>query len=155
MALPARADWRTSTEGPDVFGRTKVSTGTNSYGEALVVTCNSKDELKLAYLFVKRNLRGVPTVPATLYIKIEGSDPIKPGASQGYWNEDYGAIVATGRVASIVQVLQAIGAAEGTINVGLDVEGRLWSTSFDTQGAAEAMKKVINGCGLDDIKKPR
>ncbi|OBQ83759.1 hypothetical protein A9K71_23350 [Mesorhizobium sp. WSM3873] len=57
--------WQANTEGPDVFGITKVIATEGSLRDSLVVQCDSKDTLFVAYIMRKKEFDEVPEGPAT------------------------------------------------------------------------------------------
>ena len=152
-ATATRADWPANVDGPDVFGNTRVVAGSGDGRERLVVQCDQKDMLFVAYLVRKREFEKIATAPADLLIQTDGGTPTKLIASLRNWNDNYLAVSAEGRTTQMLTLIQAIAAARGKINIGAVVNGNQLSASFGSSGSRVAMEKVISGCKLDAIKK--
>lgn len=144
----ARAQWSAHKEGPDVFGTTKVIAVTSGDRQSLVVQCNDKDELYIAYIFLKKKFDEVSTSPADLLFQIDGATPTHLAAEIRNWNDDYAGVVADGRSPEIVNVLRSIRDGHVRINVGVIVAGNRDSASFETSGSTSALEDVIAGCKL-------
>jgi hypothetical protein len=140
--------WNATVEGPDVFGVTKVIASEGNQRELLVVQCDSKDALHIAYIFAKKEFEDLPTAPATLLVQANGDEPHKLDATLRVWNDNYGGVVASGRDADLLAVLKKIGAAKGKVNVGYEAKGHQWSASFSSRGSTKAIERVIEGCKL-------
>lgn len=149
-AGPALA-WDASVEGPDVFGVTKVFASDAAGRESLVVQCDSKDVLFVAFIMRKKEFEETPVAAAKLLIQVDGASPVTLEALRRDWNDNYFGVVAEGRTAELVSMVKAIQGGKGKINAGVDVEGVQYSATFSTRGSTSAMTKVINGCGLASI----
>ena len=90
-------------------------------------------------------------VPADLLVKVDNGPVEKLDAQLRQWNDRFLGIVAEGRTPDILAAVRAIGAANGTINVGADVSGARQTDSFDAQGSTAAMNTVVKNCKLDDV----
>jgi hypothetical protein len=147
------AEWTAKVEGPDVFGNTKVIAGTAGRSDSLVIQCDQKDDLYIAFLFRKKEFDKIPNVSADLLLQSEGGQPMKMSAMLRTWNDNYAGIVVVGRSAENVAVLRTIASALGKINVGAVVNGNQMSAAFGSQGSRSAMDKAIKSCKLDDLEK--
>ncbi|MGX5805102.1 hypothetical protein ACWGS9_28180 [Bradyrhizobium sp. Arg314] len=146
--------WQANTEGPDVFGVTKVLAAEGNDRESLVVQCDSKDVLFVAYIMRKKEFDAVTEGPATLYLQGNSSAPLKLDASIRAWNDNYAGIVAVGRVPEVMAAIQEIKNTKGKVNVGYDIAGNRDSASFSSRGSKAAMQRVIDNCKLSDIALP-
>jgi len=151
LTAPTALAWDVSIDGPDVFGVTKVFTTEGNAREAIVVQCDSKDELFVALIFKKKEFEDVPTIPATLLFQINGATPVKLEATLRAWNDNYGGVVASGRVPELVDTIKAIQDASGKINAGYEALGNQASASFGSRGSTDAMQKIMKHCLLDGI----
>jgi hypothetical protein len=144
--------WVTNVEGPDVFGNTKVTISSGELSENLVVQCDQKEELSLAYIFQKKEFQKIPETAATLYIQTGKEPPIKLEATVRGWNKDYAGVVASGRTFEIMGVIKAIGAAKGRIQIGVEAHGNRMSGSVNSHGSTKAIKILIKTCKLTNPK---
>ncbi|RWD96080.1 hypothetical protein, partial [Mesorhizobium sp.] len=76
MSVEPSLAWQANTEGPDVFGVTKVLATEGNDRESLVVQCDSKDVLFVAYIMRKKEFDAVTEGPATLYLQGNGPTPL-------------------------------------------------------------------------------
>lgn len=155
----AHAQWFSHASGPDVFGNVTAVAGiTSSSQNGLVVQCNDKDSLLIAYISpaTKDVLNTLSNsdieLPAKLFIKVDQGTVKKLDAKLTQWNNSYVGVVASGRNMDIVSVLHAIGSATQHISVGSDVMGNKQSESFGAFGSTSAIDAVIKSCKLSDIK---
>lgn len=146
--------WQASTEGPDVFGVTKVIATENGLRDSLVVQCDSKESLFVAYILRKKEFEDVPEGPATLYLQGSSGSPLKLAATIRTWNDNYAGVVAVGRVPEVMAAIQEIKNSKAKVNVGYDIAGNQASASFGSRGSTAAMQRVIDGCKLSDIPLP-
>jgi hypothetical protein len=159
-SAPAWAQWGARVDGPDVFGTTKVIAAVSSAsGDGLVVQCDGKDALLLAYI-----MPGTPSelselsqagtgVPIDLLVKA-GNDAVRTFTAQlSRWNNKYMGVVAQGRTPELVAMVRAIGAASGRISVGVDFLGHKQSESFGADGSTAAMNTAVKDCNLDKVAK--
>jgi hypothetical protein len=149
----ASAEWSARVEGPDVFGNTKVHASEMSLTEGLIVHCDQKDELNIAYIFRKKPFDELSTTSGELLVQTDSGAPLKMAASLRNWNDNFGGVVASGRSAELVTVLRAIGAAKNKINIGVVIRGNQISASFGSQGSRIAIEKAIKSCKLDELEK--
>ncbi len=147
MAAPAAAAWYANVDGPDVFGQTKVLAGEGSQRESIIVQCNSKDELMLAFIERKKEFADVAPAAATLLVQVDSGEPYRLDADYRSWNDNYAGIVASDR-AAILPVINAIKGAKSKVNVGAELFGNQISASFGARGSTSAIQKVIDGCKL-------
>ena len=154
MAEPSLADeWVAKVDGPDVFGNTKVFAAQSGAQANLVVRCDQKDSLFIAMIFRKKEFDKVAAIPAELLIQTNGGAPTKLKSMLRNWYDNYGGVVSDSRD-EVIQVIQAIGADRGKINVGADIAGNQASETFSSQGSKSAMERVIKSCKLDGGGKP-
>ncbi|MER9791516.1 hypothetical protein [Mesorhizobium sp. M0213] len=146
--------WQASTEGPDVFGVTKVIATEGGPHDSLVVQCDSKETLFVAYVLRKKEFEDVPEAPATLYIQGSGGTPLKLEATMRTWNDNYAGVVAVGRSPELMAAIQEIKNSKAKVNVGYEIGGNQDSASFSSRGSTTAMQRVIDGCRLSDIPLP-
>jgi hypothetical protein len=145
---PARAEWTAHADGPDVFGTTKVVAVTDGPRQSLIVQCDDKDQLFLAFIFAKKEFDNVPTVPANLLIQTDGGTPVHLMAEIREWNDNYAGVVVEGRTPELVNVLQSIHDAHLHINIGIAVGDNRQSASFEADGSTAAIDEVFSGCKL-------
>jgi hypothetical protein len=146
--------WDANVEGPDVFGVTKVIASVGGLRDGMVVQCDSKEDLFIAFIFRKKEFEDVAAGPATLYLQGASSEPLKLPAELRAWNDNYGGVVASGRDPQIFAAIKEIQEARSKLNVGFEIGGSQNSASFGSRGSTKAMEKVIQGCKLADIAKP-
>jgi hypothetical protein len=146
--------WQVRVTGPDVFGNTKVIAvveGPND--DALVVQCDAKDQLELAYI------EAVPSseisqavgksVPETFLIKAGSGNVQKFDAILQVWNNTHFGTGVSGRTPQLIAVLNAIGTATGAINIGVEsAAGDTTSQTFSAAGSTAVMHTVITNCNL-------
>jgi hypothetical protein len=149
----ANAEWTAKVEGPDVFGNTKVLATTDGFRESIVVQCDQKDEMFIAYVFRKKEFDSVTSTTADFLVQTDGGQPTKLNASLRNWNDNFAGVVASGKSAEIISVIKAIASARGKIGVGVVVRGNQISASFGSSGSRAAMDKVLKNCRLDDSEK--
>jgi|GEM_PF-3161536 len=147
------ASWSVKQDGPDVFGATKVVSVADAGNSSLVIQCDDKDELYIAYLMSKDGLDGqeIKEIPGELLIQVDGSKPIHLDASTRSWNEKYVAVATDGRSPEVISAIGLIKGARVRVNVGIKVGDAKDSASFDPVGSTSAMAKVISGCKLVSI----
>lgn len=145
------AAWTINVDGPDVFGKMKALAAEGSDTEGLVVQCDSKDELDLAYIFKADKPDEISEAEANLYIQTNGNAPVKLQATIRGWNSAYGGVVAAGRTAEIVHEIEAIRDAKGPIQIGAEVDGNQVSASVTSNGSTAVMQRLIDACKLSDI----
>jgi hypothetical protein len=146
-----QADWLEKTEGPDVFGKTKVFVTTSSgpvRNEDLVVQCDDGEYFDLAFVINADPVSEVLVGSAELLVQIDGGSPLKLSASYRRWNDRYFAAVISDRTPQLMMLLDAIGGAKRAINVGVDIAGVRHSGSFGVVGSRRAMNTLIRGCKL-------
>ncbi len=151
FGFAARANWTANVSGPDVFGNTTVLAMVEGRRDALAIQCNQKDQLILAYIFQIKQFENVTSAPAELLIQINGGSPRTFSATLGQWNDSFGSVSMTGRQPDVAEVVRALGAAKGVVNVGIVVRGQQDSASFDSIGSADAINKVVKNCQIDKI----
>lgn len=154
----AQAQWGVHASQPDVFGnRTVAAVDTIPDGDGLVVQCNQKNTLYLAYLWPASQkelyeMSSGGSLPVTLLLKVDNGKVMKFDASMEQWNNKYGAYVASGRKYAIVEALKAMGAAQHNISVGVEIQGSQQSDNFSPIGSTYAMKVVVKDCNLNKIE---
>jgi hypothetical protein len=153
MAAPASAEWSARVEGPDVFGNTKVHASELSLNDGLIVHCDQKDELNVAYIFRKKEFDQLPKATGEFFIQTDGGQPVKMTAGLRNWNDNFGGIVVSGRNAEVVAILRSIASARSKINIGATINGNQISATFGSQGSKGAMEKAIRSCKLDELEK--
>lgn len=153
-ATVALAGWDAHVEEPDVFGNTKAIASNPQMRDSLVVQCDQKEQLLLAYLMRKKPFDDVPEGLAQLLVQVDSGSPVTFEAAFGDWNNDYGAVAVSGRTANIVSVLREIARAKKKINIGIVINGNQQSASFSASGSKRAIERVIKACKLDEIDKP-
>ncbi|QOF70686.1 hypothetical protein IG197_23260 [Aminobacter sp. SR38] len=146
--------WDANVEGPDVFGVTKVIATVGGLRDGMVVQCDSKEDLFVAFIFRKKEFEDVTSGPATLYLQGASSEPLKLPAELRAWNDNYGGVVVSGRDPQVLAAVKEIQEARSKLNVGFEVGGSQNSASFGSRGSTKAMEKVIQGCKLGDLTKP-
>lgn len=152
LATPLSAmAWTATTEGPDVFGNTKVFASSGGRRDTLVVQCDQKEQLLIAIIYPKKKFENIPEAPATLLIKASDGAPVSLSANMRSWNDNFYGVSASGRTKELVGIVRAIGAAKRKIQVGIEVGGIQQSSTFSSRGSTKAMNKVIKGCKLDQI----
>jgi len=156
---PASAQWVAHASRADVFGNITVdAVSMSSSGDGLVIQCNQKDSLKLAYIFpatqddVDKLVNSDEPLSTELLIKVDQTAPRKLSANLKAWNDHYVGFVVSGRKRALVKVIQAIGRADSSVDVGVDLDGHQQTDSFNAGGSTSAMTTVIKDCKLDDIK---
>ena len=147
-ASNAVAQWSSQVTGPDVFGNTRVVASSGGLRESLIVQCDSKDVLLLAYAFRAKEFERARALPATLLIQSDAA-PVKLQAELRTWNDNYWAVVASGRTMELMGVVTSLASARGKINVGAEVNGNQLSETFGSQGSRNAIAAVVRGCKLD------
>jgi hypothetical protein len=150
---PASAQWDARVEGPDVFGNVKAFATTIGAGESIVIQCDQKEDLFVAYVFRKKPFEDIPNVPAELLVQADGGTPLKLVATLRSWNDNYGGVVASGRAIEQLTALRLIASARGKTNVGAVIFSKQISSSFSSQGSRSAMERSIKSCKLDDLEK--
>ena len=150
---PAFADWNARVEGPDVFGNVKAFATTTGSDESMVVQCDQKDDLFVAFVFRKKPFEEMPSLPAELLVQVDGGTPLKLVATLRSWNDNYGGVIASGRAIEQLTALRLIASARGKINVGAVIFGKQISSSFSSQGSKSAMERSIKSCKLDNLDK--
>ena len=149
--VPAKC-WDAQVEGPDVFGNVKVvASEARSLSEGLVVQCDSKGELLLAYIFRKKEFEAVSTAPATLLVSTEANKVLTLRAELRDWNDNYAGIVASEVKEDIISAIVAIQTAKAKIEVGVEINGNQISGSFGSRGSSKSMSKVIQNCKLQPL----
>ena len=137
---------------------TVVAAVTSDSQDGLVVQCDDKDTLDIAYLSpgTKSELDTMSqdgsAVPAELFVKVNQGGVQKLDAVMKQWNNKYLGFVASGRTPDMVAVVKAIGAANNHISIGVEIAGEKQAKSFDAAGSTSAMSTVIKDCKLDAIK---
>jgi hypothetical protein len=154
LSAGAANAWSASVDGPDVFGNIKVIATEGSGRDAIVVQCDSKEELYVAFIKRKKEFEEIPELPASLLIQVNSGEPLRLSATLRSWNDNYMGFVATGREPALVQAINAIKGASGRINVGAEVSGNQVSATFGSRGSTSAMNKVIASCKLNAIQPP-
>ena len=154
----ARAQWISHVHGPDVFGNTTVTAAAiSSTGNGLVVQCDAKNTLDVAFLVPATEAelsQLAQSIPAELLVKVD-TGPVKKFAAQiTQWNNKFMGIVAKGRTPALVALVRAIGAATATVDVGVDIFGQQQSDSFGALGSTASIAVVIKNCALDKIVAP-
>ncbi len=152
----AWAQWVAHVEGADAYGEpTFVAVSGARSGDALLVLCDQKNLLALAYL-----MPGTPTeltemsksgaeMPVTLLVKIGDGSQTRFDAELRRWNNKYLAAIAGGRTPELVGIVREIGASAKAISVGMDIFGDNQSETFSSTGSAAAMGKAMKDCKLD------
>ncbi len=159
LAPAARAQWYAHASQPDVFGNRTVDAFVvaGSSGDALVVQCDQKDALDLAYIFPATpkeldSIGEMSEIPVKLFLKVDNGAVITLAATMRGWNSTRGGFVVSGRLYATVKAIQEIGTARTVIGVGVDVAGNKQSDNFGATGSTTAMQTVIKDCKLADIK---
>ena len=158
LSHPAQAQWASKVIGPDVFGNTTViATVGSETGDALVIQCNQKDTLDLAFLSpatpsdIDELSKTDATIPAQLLIKVDQGHVVTFNAQLQQWNNNYVGVVASGRTTDIVAIVNAIGKATSQISVGTEIMGNQTSDTFGTDGSTDAMDTATTSCKLGAI----
>lgn len=158
IAPAAQAQWYAHASQPDVFGNRTVEAFTvaNS-GDGLVVQCDQKHTLKLAYVFPATakevdQATEMSGVPETLLLRVDKNAVMKLSATMEPWNNTHAGFVVSGRHYATVKAIQEMGTAQAVIGVGVDLMGHDESDNFTAAGSTAAMQTVIKDCKLDSIK---
>jgi hypothetical protein len=122
--------------------------------DSLVVQCDSKETLFVAYVLRKKEFEEVTEAPAMLYIQGSSASSLKLEATIRTWNDNYAEVVAVGRIPELMAVIAEIKDSKGKVNVGYDISGNQDSASFSSRGSTKAMQRVIDGCKPSDIPLP-
>lgn len=161
IAPSAQAQWYAHVSQSDVFGnRTVDAFAVANSGDGLVVQCDQKHTLKLAYIF-PANAKEVDQatemsgVPVKLFMKVDKNAVIKLSATMEPWNNTHAGFVVSGRRYATVKAIQEMGTAQAVIGVGVDLMGHHESDNFTAAGSTAAMQTVIKDCKLDGIKAPQ
>ena len=131
----ANAQWATRIDGPDVFGNMKVLANSGGIWNGIVVQCNQKDELILAFVFRKKEFEEWKPRPAEFFIQADSGTPKRFDASVQSWNDNFAGVLVYGRTPELVEVIRMIGAAQSKINIGWIVDGKQWSESVSSAGS--------------------
>jgi hypothetical protein len=140
--------WDALVEEPDVFGKVKVVATENSINQSLVVQCDSEAELFLAVIVRKKEFEDVTEAPAKLYVQTSDAGPAILEASFRNWNDNYAAVVASGRELEIINVISAIGSAKKKIKVGYEVLGLRESANFSSRNSKATVETIFEKCKL-------
>ena len=157
----AQAQWYAHVSQSDVFGnRTVDAFAVAKSGDGLVVQCDQKHTLKLAYIF-PANAKEVDQatemsgVPVKLFMKVDKDAVMKLSATMEPWNNTHAGFVVSGRHYATVKAIQQMGTAQAMIGVGVDLMGHHESDNFTAAGSTAAMHTVIKDCKLGSIKAAR
>ncbi len=152
----AWAQWVAHVEGPDAYGEpTFVAVSAAPSGDALLVLCDQKNLLALAYLMpgtqteLAEMSKSGSEMPVTLLVKIGNGTQTRFDAQLRRWNNKYLGAIAGGRTPELVGIVREIGASTQTISVGMDILGDNQTESFSSTGSAAAMNKAMKNCKLD------
>ncbi len=147
--------WETFVEGPDVFGATKAMATEGTQRDSIVIQCDSKGMLALAYIMRKKEFEEVSETTATLYIRTSSdATPAKLEATLREWNDNYGGVVVSGVTPETLAVIRAIGDAKGKIGIGFEARGNQWSAEFSSRGSTKSMSKLLKACDLENEGLP-
>ncbi len=149
---PSEAEWSARTEGPDIFGVTKVVAATEGSDGSLVIQCDDKEGLSIAYIFRKKEFDDVVPTPAELLVQADNAKPLHLAAEVKEWNKNYAGVAADGRAADSIDALQAIRNAHTRINIGVVVGDHKVSASFEVDGSTGAMDSVVAGCKVSPLR---
>ena len=150
----ARAAWFTKTDGPDVFGQTKVIVATSGDQDSMVIQCDDQDKLFVALIFPKKKFDDIPTLPAELLLQIDGGVPIRLSAELRSWNDNYIGVVAEGRTTEVIRAVKAIGNASQRVSAGFSVGTVRDSAEFDADGSTVSVEEAFRGCKLAAPVRP-
>ncbi len=145
--------WQASIESPDVFGKTKVLTLEAKERESLIVQCDSSGDVFLAYLERKKEFGEVQKTPARMFIKTSTEPPIILDAVLQSWNDNYSGVVVSANDGKLIEAIYAIGAAKGKIELGVEILGQQFSSSFSSRGSSKAISQTVAACNLDKSVK--
>lgn len=160
MASSAHAQWFAHASKPDVFGNQTVDAfSVATSGDGLVVQCNAKNTLQLAYIFsVTSNelneMSNVGGLPVTLLLKVDNGAVMKLAAKLKPWNNTHGGFVVSGRSYPTVEAIKEIASATSNISVGVNFLGNEQSDNFGPANSTAAMNVAMQDCKLGDIKPP-
>lgn len=147
--------WETFVEGPDVFGATKAMATEGSQRDGIVIQCDSKGSLALAYIVRKKEFDEVSSTTATLYIQSDkGATPAKLEATLREWNDNYAGVVVSGVSPELMNVIRSIGQAKGKIGIGFEARGNQWSAEFSSRGSTNSVSKLLKACDLENAGLP-
>ncbi|MCF3947767.1 hypothetical protein [Acidiphilium iwatense] len=159
MSPAATAQWFAHVSQPDVFGqRTVEAASIAPSGDGLIVQCDQKNTLDLAYIFQasRKDLDemsgGAASIPVDLLLKVDGGKVMKLGASLRPWNNHFAGFVVDGRDYATVEAVEAISKAARIVSVGVSFLGNKQSDNFGASGSTAAMATVMKDCKLNDIK---
>jgi len=155
IAGSASAQWTARIDPPDVFGNVAASAQSVGYSGGLVIQCDQKNSLFLAYLIRKKEFERWDARPIEFLIQLDDQPVRKYAASLRNWNANYAAAAISGRRTELVETIRGIAAARTRINLGWVVEGRQISVATPVGEATTAIDDVIAACKLDEIGKPR
>ncbi|SIQ22768.1 MULTISPECIES: hypothetical protein [Acidiphilium] len=155
----ALAQWGARVQGPDVFGATTVVAATgNSSEDGLVIQCDNKHSLYIAYIIPGRKSelnemsQADSGIPVTLLMKIDSNPVVKFKAELKMWNNTYLGIVTSGRRTKLFDIIKSLATAKTNVSVGADLMGSKQSDTFGVSGSTAAMSTVTKDCALNNIK---
>lgn len=156
----ARAQWIAHASQPDVFGQRTVEAASMApSGDGLIIQCDQKNTLDLAYIFQasRKDLdemsRGAASIPVDLLLKVDSGQVMKLAASLRPWNNHFAGFVVDGRDYATVEAIEAISKATRIVSVGVSFLGNKQSDNFGAGGSTAAMATVMTDCKLGDIKQ--
>ena len=141
--------WDYKVEEPDVFGVKKFFAQDAKLRESLVVQCDSKGFMAIAYIFKIKQFSEIEKLTAKLFVKGNSDSPIVVDAVRSKWNDNYGGIVAIGENNETNLLIQEIRDAKKNIQVGVQIGGNQFSASFSSRGSTKSMKAAITACNLN------
>lgn len=144
----SNAAWVVQTEGPDVFGDTRVTAmNAKDTSHAIWVECNQESKLLVAFMEKTGAVPDDVSIPAELAIQVDKRAPVKLPGEMKKWNDNYAGVISEGKTPELVAVVKSMATAKSQISIGFKLGDKRAAIIVDA-GRSSSLVKALEGCKL-------